>query len=734
MSASTTAPSLKLWHSVPGAVWLILLLYLALALGYNFVFPPFEPTDEFPHFRYIRHLIERRSFPVMTLDDPSEFHQPPGYYLLAAGLSAAAPADDFADYRQRLNPYWGYRHWEPGFDNKNLYVHGPWDLWPFRQTSLAVHAARLASLLLGCVTVMFTYQLARAWLDEATSTAATGAVAFQPMFLAVSGSLQTDAGSAALGAVILWLGLRLYQSGFTYRRALALGAVIGLGALFKLTISFLIGPITLLLLWWAWRRREPLPRTLGCLALLGLGAALVAGWWYARNQLIYGEPTGLGIDLKTYGSQPVALGVRLWPQSVPYAWTSFWGRFARGDLPLPDWIYALLTVLSALAVAGVILRVVVRREPSDRTPVLFLAIASLTEIAGLMTVLTLTPSGYFGRYVFPALSALMSLFVFGLQFYAGGRARTAITFAAPVGLFTLSSLTLVFYLYPAFNPPPAVAQLPPGAAPLEAPLGDVALVKGYEVNTNRARPGDEVYLTVYWRPLNRTELPYSVFIHLLDDEDTVVTQRDTYPGLGRNATTSWEPGRMFADRYKVVLPDTAYASNSTHWEVGLWQADTGERAFLVDASGQPVASGAAIPGPAIEARKGGTVNPVDLNFGDELRLQGYALPTRLLTPGKPFDLTLHWGQQGNPGRALEFFVHVRAADGSTWAEGAFRVQTGEQVIQPLLAAGAPPGVYDLIIGVYTEGDNGPERLKWLGVDGHEIGDEVRLTGLRVKSP
>ncbi len=49
-------------------------------------------------------------------------------------------------------------------------------------------------------------------------------------------------------------------------------------------------------------------------------------------------------------------------------------------------------------------------------------------------------------------------------------------------------------------------------------------------------------------------------------------------------------------------------------------------------------------------------------------------------------------------------------------------------------AGTPPGVYDLIVGVYTEGDNGPERLKWLGVDGHEISDEVRLTGLRVKSP
>jgi len=79
---------LKLWHPVPRVVWFLLALYVGSGLGYNFVFPPFEPTDEFPHFRYVRHLIEQRRFPVMTVDDPSEFHQPPGYYLLAAGLSA----------------------------------------------------------------------------------------------------------------------------------------------------------------------------------------------------------------------------------------------------------------------------------------------------------------------------------------------------------------------------------------------------------------------------------------------------------------------------------------------------------------------------------------------------------------------------------------------------------------------------------------------------------------------
>jgi hypothetical protein len=78
-------------------------------------------------------------------------------------------------------------------------------------------------------------------------------------------------------------------------------------------------------------------------------------------------------------------------------------------------------------------------------------------------------------------------------------------------------------------------------------------------------------------------------VHLLNG-DQLIAQRDTYPGLGRNPTVAWQPGRMFADTYAVILPDNAPAGDA-EWKVGLWQAESGDYAFLLDAAGQPIDSG-----------------------------------------------------------------------------------------------------------------------------------------------
>lgn len=51
--------------------------------------------------------------------------------------------------------------------------------------------------------------------------------------------------------------------------------------------------------------------------------------------------------------------------------------------------------------------------------------------------------------------------------------------------------------------------------------------------------GKTLTRTVYWEPLSRTDLPYSVLVHLIDAQtETLIAQRDTYPGLGRYPTTA----------------------------------------------------------------------------------------------------------------------------------------------------------------------------------------------------
>ncbi len=156
-------------------------------------------------------------------------------------------------------------------------------------------------------------------------------------------------------------------------------------------------------------------------------------------------------------------------------------------------------------------------------------------------------------------------------------------------MFAFSASVLVFFIWPAYAPPPALAQLP-AATPLAANLGNTVNLRGYHVSTNIARPGDRVHLTLYWEPLSLTDRPYSVYVHLLDANGQIIAQRDTYPGLGRYPTTAWTPGRLFADTYLLIIPEDALASGA-QWKVGLWQAESGDYAFLLDGAGEPVDSG-----------------------------------------------------------------------------------------------------------------------------------------------
>lgn len=735
----TEPQTLRLWRPAPRALWVLLSLYLLLALAYNLAFPPFEPSDEINHFRFVRFLIEERRLPVVQAGDLSEYHQPPLYYALGAALSWPFPADDLPDYYNRTNPYRGFRYSEPGVDNKNLFLHGPWDRWPFQGTALSLHVARLVSLLTGVATVLLTYQTARALGDtcpgrwcrgERAALAAAGLVAFNPMFLAVSGSLQNDAGAAAGGAAVLWLGVNLYRAGFTPRRAFALGLVLGIAALMKITAALLIFPVGLLMVAWGQANRQSLGRVAGGLVMLVLGAVASCGWWFARNLIVYGEPTSIDPILDAYGRQPLAQGVALWGQSVPYAWTTFWGRFGHGELVLPGWIYLTLAAISLLALIGLAF-IFPRRDRSTRLLMTFLGAAGLIEFAGLLYYLSINPTGANGRYAFPALPAYMILLVLGLLGLVPDPARRRAPLVILTAMLAFAILTLGLYILPAYNPPPAIASLPADAYPLDITLGDVARLRGFQVSTAQARPGDRIHLTLYWQPLRRTELPYSVFVHLFDSEGALVTQRDTYPGLGRDSTLGWTPGQMFADRYPVVIPETAYAPTIAHWEAGLWQADTGERAFVLDPSGQPTAAAVSFGELTINPLPGPVPNPVDLNFGGVLRLKGYSLPARTLTPGRPFALTLHWQPVAEFSHPYMVFVHVVAADGSMWANNSFEVGGGEQTVLPVLAPDTPPGIYSLLLGVFDDTGGGQRRLKILADDDHELEDHVRLTGVRV---
>ena len=113
--------------------------------------------------------------------------------------------------------------------------------------------------------------------------------------------------------------------------------------------------------------------------------------------------------------------------------------------------------------------------------------------------------------------------------------------------------------------------------PIDARLADVARVVGYHLESQRVAPGGERNVTIYWEPLARTVQPYTVFVHLYEPSVGSIAQRDTYPGLGNYATVVWDPGRVFADTYRIYLPAEAPGVENATILLGLYDEATGER-------------------------------------------------------------------------------------------------------------------------------------------------------------
>ena len=132
----------------------ILAAFVILAIAVSVVNPLFESTDEIRHYRYIRHLVVRQQLPVQGSEIVrSQSHHPPLYYLLSAFASAWVPSTHTPEYQQPSNPFWGYRNWEVGVDNKLQYYHSPAEGFPFRDGYLAAMLPRWVNVLLGAATV-----------------------------------------------------------------------------------------------------------------------------------------------------------------------------------------------------------------------------------------------------------------------------------------------------------------------------------------------------------------------------------------------------------------------------------------------------------------------------------------------------------------------------------------------------------------------------------------------------
>jgi 4-amino-4-deoxy-L-arabinose transferase-like glycosyltransferase len=721
----------------------ILVAYLVLAVAYGLATPILEAGDENWHEAAVWQIIAGRGLPVLTPADKGkillpvqEAGQPPLYYLLAAATTfwlhppspaTAMAASPNAPIGQPSRSTW----------HRNLLIHPGADSVAAHRLALAVHLQRLLSTLCGAVTVVAVYALARlaipttggtglARQSSAPAFVAMAVVAFNPMFLFVSASVDNDALAIALSTVILVALVRAMTCGATPRAAVLTGTLLGLATLSKLSAAAIAAPALAVYLWLAWRARSP-RLAAQYVAALAIPALLLSGWWFVRNWTLYGDPLGLATFVQVAGGRLHALTLAALLAEAPSIWAGFWGVFGIFDVLLPPLYYVVARALLILAGLGLVLRASQVLRARGRAakgtlgrshgPVLVLLGGWLVLEAILLVRWTAATEASSGRLLFPALGSVAVLVALGLITLAG-RWRALLSGALVLFLALGGALAIPLAIAPAYAAPvfvPSGAMHP--ATPLGYRYGNLELV-GATLPAAPLNPGSTVIVTLYWSTLGPIMQDDVVSVQLFGPAGVRVEEQqprtDAFPGSGKLMTSRLGTGTAWVDQVPVSLRSDVPAPSLVHVDVFVYPDGRQDAPIAATtATGHPLGTpeiGRLVYGRPV------TIVPVAppplAVFGKQIALQSAGIPPTAQA-GRVLTVTLHWRALAAPNDAYTVFVHVGPADRPPLAQrdqqplaGALPTtdwvagESVDDVVKVPLPADLPPGRQDVYAGLY----------------------------------
>ncbi len=156
-------------------------------------------------------------------------------------------------------------------------------------------------------------------------------------------------------------------------------------------------------------------------------------------------------------------------------------------------------------------------------------------------------------------------------------------------LFLVAQLILALSLGLAWKPIEAIIvvaerpEMPAAAATHELSIsfGETITLMGYAVDEEQVRPGGILDVTLYWQADDAAARPYTVFTHILNQNGTLVAQKDNWPVNGLWPPTCWQAGEIIVDPYAIPLPADLPAGTYSLL-VGLYDADTNIRLLTAD--------------------------------------------------------------------------------------------------------------------------------------------------------
>ncbi len=602
----------------------ILVIYLALTVIQSLTLPVFEGPDEQRHYAYARYLVNHQALPPVNKepnDDSSTYKvgqeagQPPFYYTFIALVTAPFPGADDVQGFVNANPYMtAYDVTGVTNDNHNRYLHGQERYTPFTGLSLAIHVARLVSVILGALALLGVYGAVRAFAPAhpAVALLATALTACQPVFIFLNSAITNDSAVICFTTLTIWMALRILRDGPTIKLSILGGFFAGLTVLSKFNGIWIAAVVWLAILIAAWLIHTPRRFPLGPLAASVGIWLLVVGWWFVRNLLVAGDPFGLTIH--AIGDQsPLHLaksalddfGIRL-ANLESSAW--FFSGWA-GLVPAPTWLYTLFRLcfgIGWLGALGAGWQAIRRKDVLHLWQGLILALCLGLAIAGAIYWI-LIYMWTLGRLILPAISAAAVLSAAGWVWlcrqvrWARLRAWLPRIITPLLGAALLGGgIGSVYITSVALNKHPDITPVTSHITPTQITFlspedghTPVAEVVGYEFVPQDVHSGGALYGKVCWKALGETGVSYPYSLQLVGEGDVRPGTRSSYHGLGSYPMAAWHTGETFCDPTSLLVEGTVDRPRAlnvlvTLFDISAGRSPTSSVLTAVDAGGNTV--------------------------------------------------------------------------------------------------------------------------------------------------
>jgi len=116
-------------------------------------------------------------------------------------------------------------------------------------------------------------------------------------------------------------------------------------------------------------------------------------------------------------------------------------------------------------------------------------------------------------------------------------------------------------------------------------FGEIVQLTGFTIDQPTISPGQPIQLSLYWRVIATPKLDYTIFVHLLDENNNLVTGNDTQPVNGQYPTTIWTPSERILDTHTLSTPENL-TPGQYRLAIGLYHQPTSKRLLLHLPNGQ----------------------------------------------------------------------------------------------------------------------------------------------------